>query len=113
MKILSLICISAFLACSTITFTGCATTTREAVVYNTFKSTWIVSKTAYASWCERVVQGKVSADAEVEADNAWNKFRSVFSSSFKLANLNWNAPTDDQLVLAQNELLNLLRKLSL
>ena len=112
-RILSLIVISAVLACSTATFTSCSTMTREAAVYNTFKSTWIVSKTAYGAWCEKVVQGKVSADAEVEADNAWNKFRAVFTTSFKLANLNWDAPTDAQLIDAQNELLNLLRKLSI
>ena len=111
-RILSLICVSTFLACSSTTFTGCATPqTREAVIFKSFKSTWIVSKTAYDVWCERVVQGKTTADAEVAADNAWNKFRAVFSSSFKLANLNWDAPTDAQLALAQDELLNLLRKL--
>lgn len=92
--------------------TGCKSTPRAAVVYNTFKSSWTVSQAAYGVWCERVVQGKTTPEAEARADAAWNKYRAAFKVSFALSTSNWSAPTPATLDLAEKELLSLLTLLS-
>lgn len=86
--------------------------TTQAVVFNTFKTSWTVSKTAYDAWCERVVLGKVTTPREAQVDAAWNKYRLVFKTSFNLATANWSAPTPASLLAAQDELINVIRAFS-
>lgn len=92
--------------------TGCKGTPKETVIYNTFKSSWIVSKSAYDAWCEQVVLGKVTPEAEAKADAAWNKYRASFKVALALATTNWSAQTPASLDAAQKELLELLKLLS-
>lgn len=112
---LPLLLIGFMLFASAPVFTGCTllqNTPKETLVYNTFKSSWTVAHTAYGVWCERVVQGKVSAEQEAAVDSAWNKYRAVFKVTFALANANWSAPTDASLADAEAQLTNLIRNFS-
>jgi len=92
---------------------GCATTpTAQAKVYNTFLTSWTVSKAAYDAWVEGVVNGEVSKDKEAKVDAAWNKYRLVFKATFNLSVGNWQAPTPETLAAAEAELISLIRSLS-
>jgi len=76
MKYIAALLIAVFCVIAPVSFTGCKSTpTTQAVVFNTFKSTWTVTKQAYSTWTERVVAGKVTPEAEAKADAAWNKDR--------------------------------------
>ncbi len=76
----------------TVTFTGCAPQTQEAKSFNSFRDTWTVTHTAYQAYCERVAQGKVTAEQERVADLAWNEFRARFRAALVTASANWSAP---------------------
>ena len=93
--------------------TGCSTVpeTREAIVFNTFKDTWTVAHSAYQAHCENVVRGKVSREKEAQVDAAWNNFRLVFKTTFRVAHQNWTLPAPDALSAAEMELLQLIRTL--
>lgn len=95
------------------TFTGCKnTTTKQATVFNTFKTSWTVSKTAYDGWCERVVLGKVTAEKEAQVDAVWNKYRAAFKFAFNTAMSDWSAVTPVQLTQLQIDLTTLIVTLS-
>lgn len=110
--------ITAWLVCLTlgltpIVITGCKNPqTQQTIVFNTFKTSWTVSKAAYDGWCERVVLGKVTADKEANVDAAWNKYRASFKVAFNIAIADWSAPTPSALTAAQTELINLIRSFS-
>lgn len=92
---------------------GCSTVpqTREAIVFNTFKDTWTVAHSAYQAHCENVVRGHVSREKEAQVDAAWNKFRLVFKTTFRVAHQDWKLPAPATLAAAERELLTLIRTL--
>lgn len=95
-----------------VTFTGCAVTrTTEAVVFDSFKTTYNASYSAYTSWLELVVKGKVSKADEARVDKAWNDFRDAFSIAFQTASQNWSAATPEQVQRLADNLITLIRKL--
>jgi len=82
MKRILIVCLLVFAPLAPVILTqGCATQTAEAKTFQTFKATWTTAHAAYAQWCERVVQGKVTAAQEEQADNAWNAFRGTFKAA--------------------------------
>lgn len=88
---------------------GCATaTTSAAAKFRTFQDTWTVAHSAYAAWCERVVQGKVSKDQELAADRNWNRFRATFKTALTAAGQNWSAASPDNLNAASADLIKSL-----
>ena len=99
------------LAVAPLTFSGCANNkpTPEAVAFLSFKSTWTATHAAYAQWCERVVQGKVTAAQEEQADNAWNLFRVTFRTALVEASGNMTAVPPDNLKAQANQVLALTR----
>lgn len=101
------------LAVMPMSFVGCATTTKtkEAVVFDSFKSTYNAAYTAYTSYLELVVRGKVSRDQEVRADAAWNHFRAGFSVAFRAASQDWNAAAPDQVKALADKLITIIRAL--
>lgn len=112
-SVLQAICLSCLLALPVAFSPGCSTTpTVQAKVYNTFLTSWTVSKAAYDAWLEGVVRGEVSHDKEAKVDAAWNKYRLVFKASFNLAVGSWQAPSPATLDAAEKELLALIRSLS-
>lgn len=94
-----------------VAFTGCGTTTHEAVVFHTFQDTWAAAHAAYGGFCERVVQGKVSKEDEAKADAAWNRFREGFRVALKASSVNWSAATPAGIQQLANELLAIIRKI--
>ena len=103
MKYIAALLIAVFCVIAPVSFTGCKSTpTTQAVVFNTFKSTWT----------ERVVAGKVTPEAEAKADAAWNKSRATFKTAFNLASTDWSSPTPATLDAAQKELIAVLTQLS-
>lgn len=92
---------------------GCATATRthEAVVYDSFKSTYSAAKTAYMGYLELVVKGQVTKENEAAADRAWNDFRTAFSLAFQAASSDWNAATPEGVQALADQLINLIRTL--
>ena len=93
--------------------TGCVTTpkTHEAIVFNSFQSTWAIAHSTYQAYCELVVQGKVSAADQRDIDAAWNKFRSVFSFALRSASNNWSAASPSEVERIKDDLLILIRSL--
>lgn len=114
-KTLPLILLCVALPCVAIT-PGCGIfktkPTAEAVVYYTFKDSWTFSKTAYDSWSERVVLGKVTQEQSDKVDAAWNKFRAAFKASMALARNDWAATTPASLLSIQKDLLALISTFS-
>ena len=107
-KLAFLVGMVSMLLCSPVAFVSCSTTTstKEAVVFRTLKDTWTLTFNAYGAFCERIVQGKVSATDEVAADRAWNRFRATFKAALLIAKDNMSAPapvdvqtTSGQLIL--------------
>lgn len=95
--------------------TGCAmfqNKPAETIVFNTFKDSWDLSKTAYDGWSERVVLGKVSQESSDKVDVVWNKYRAAFRSAIALARNDWSAATPESLRTIQFELLKLITTLS-
>lgn len=112
-KLLTLILI-AVLSVGVFSMSGCATTgeqTREAVVFNSFASTWAVAHEAYKGYAELAVQGKVSTADQNEIDAAWNKFRAAFKFSFAAASRDWNASSPDELNKLRDDLIIIIRAL--
>ena len=72
---------------------GCETTHP----FTTYKDTWAIAHGAYQIHIERVVQGKVTAGREQQADLAWNQFRAAFKASLQAARMNWEAATPEPL----------------
>jgi hypothetical protein len=106
---LSLFCllpVAALVSCS-----GCksATTTQEAAVFRSFKDTWAVSHAAYGAFCERVVQGKVTAEQEAQADLMWNTFRSTFRTALVAAGRDWSAPPPTNVTALASQLTTTLK----
>ena len=91
---------------------GCATTKAEAVVYFTIKDSWILTKSAYTQWSERVVLGKVSQEKSDRIDADWNHYRMVMQSAITLSRKDWSAPASDNLIVVQNELIKLITEFS-
>jgi len=93
--------------------TGCATPerTHEAVINDTFHTTYRAAKEAYLAYCDLVIQNKVSKEKEARADAAWNDFRDKFSAAFKLASNDWNALTPDQVRLFTVQFIAFLKTL--
>jgi len=93
--------------------TGCKgpERTREAVIHDTFGTTYRAAKEAYTSFCDLVVQGKVSKEKEAKADAAWNDFREKFAVAFKLASNDWNAVTPEQARMYAAQFITFLKTL--
>lgn len=109
----------ASLAIAPVAFTGCGVfgiggknITKEARVYYSFRDTWTVTHNAYAGWCERVVQGKVSKSDEQTVDKAWNDFRAAFKISFEGASKDWTKATPEDLTVYSQKVLNVIRQLT-
>lgn len=110
-----LILLCALLPLATLT-PGCALfkdkATAEATVYYTFRDSWSLTKTAYDSWNERVVQGKVAQDDVDRVDADWNHYRISFRSALAVARHDWTSPTPGSLIQVQNNLLTLIATFS-
>jgi hypothetical protein len=111
---LALVMVLALPLAATVTFFGCAgcqsaTVTQEAATYRTFKDTWTVSHAAYGAFCERVVQGKVTAEQEAQADRMWEAFRSTFRTALVAAGRNWSAPPPTNVTALASELTETLK----
>jgi len=99
----------------TLGVTGCAwlkNTPAETVVYFTIKDSWILTKSAYTQWSERVVLGKVSQEKSDRIDADWNHYRMVMQSAITLSRKDWSAPASDNLIVVQNELIKLITEFS-
>lgn len=83
--------------------------TKEAVAFRTFQDTWAISHAAYAAYCERVVQGKVTRADELNADRLWNRFRATFKTALVAASQNWNAPPPENVKSLSAELVATLK----
>ena len=91
------------------TFTGCQSPpTTEAVIFYSFKDSWTLTKKAYDSWNERVVQGLVKPEAEAKVDAAWNKYRAAFKVSLAVVRGSQTASIPASLLANQQEILNLI-----
>lgn len=113
MKRLNNIILALCLFVAPLAFTGCATTpkTQEAIVFNSFQSTWAVAYSTYQAYCELAVQGKVSAEDQRDIDAAWNRFRNVFSFALRSSSNNWNATSPDEVERIKDDLIILIRSL--
>jgi hypothetical protein len=95
---------------------GCQTSappTSEAIKFYAFQDTWTTAHAAYQGWCERVVQGQVSAADEREVDELWNKFRAAFKMALIASRQDWTAAAPDDLVKLKNDLIIIIRAASL
>ena len=95
---------------------GCATTnstppTKEAVVFQSFQSTWAIAHSAYQAFAELDVQGKVAKGDAQDIDEAWNKFRSVFRVALVAASADWSAQTPGSVEALKDDLITLIRSL--
>jgi hypothetical protein len=103
------------LAVSLLWFTGgCQTTkpqTQEAVVFNSFASTWAIALAAYDGYSELAVQGKVSAEDQRDIDRAWNRFRETFKFALRTSQNNWQATSPDEVTRLKDDLIILIRSL--
>lgn len=98
------------LALAPLSFTGCVTPrTTEAVVFDSFRTTYNAAYSAYTGYLELVVAGKVSKIQEEKVDNAWNNFRAGFSIALQAASNDWNTASPEQVRLLANRLLQLIR----
>lgn len=99
----------------TIGVAGCVTTgappTKEAVVFQSFQSTWAVAHSAYQAFAELDVQGKVAKRDAADIDAAWNKFRSVFRVALVAASADWSAQTPGSVEALKDDLIILIRSL--
>lgn len=112
MKTIRILIASILLAVTPVMFTGCATTrTHEAVVYDSFKSTYNAAYSAYTAWLTIVVKGQASKEKELKVDAAWNEFRASFSLAFQGAALDWNAASPEQVQLLADKLIILIHSL--
>lgn len=109
-RIIALCLLACSMAITVPLFTqGCATQTKEAQTFQTFKTTWTTAHAAYAQWCERVVQGKVTAAQEEQADNAWSLFRATFKAALLAASGNMAAAPPVNLQASANRVLELTK----
>lgn len=102
------------LAIFPVALTSCAVTpprTPEAVVFDSFKTTYNAAYTAYTGWLELVVKGKVSKADEARVDTAWNDFRTGFSAAFQAASQDWNAASPERVQAMADILIKLIRGL--
>jgi len=94
-------------------FTGCSTTntTREAIIYYTFKDTQTIVHRAYDVFAERVVLGKVSASNQKDVEDAYVKYQDLFRTEFVAAQLDLSKPAPDELRKLADEVVKLIYKL--
>lgn len=93
---------------------GCGTpknATHEAIVFNSFKTTYNTTRSAYEGYLVLVVQRKVSEEDEVKIDKAWNDYRAAFKLAFIAASQNWEAATPYQVQQLSSEFIKLVSRL--
>jgi len=112
MRTLKLLMVSVLLVAAPASFTGCVgPRTTEAVVFDSFKTTYNAAYSAYTGWLELVVTGRASKADEARVDAAWNEFRAGFSLSFQAASNDWSAATPEKIQLLSEQLIRLIHSL--
>ena len=101
------------LACVSQIFTGCKNPprTHQAVVFDTFRTTYRGALQAYESWNELVIKGKVSEENRLKGDKAWNDFRAAFTLAMRTATGGMDATSTPQAQALANEFIALIRRL--
>jgi len=89
--------------------TGCALTrTHEAIVYDSYRTTYNQVRNAYKLFDKAYLAGKVSAVNKQRADAAWNQFREVFKASFIASASNWSAPVTPEVKTFADNMINIV-----
>lgn len=103
------------LVISPLAFTGCsllrsdAPVTQSAKTFRTLNDTWTLAFNAYAAFCERVAEKKVTPEQETQADRAWNRFREIYKNALTVAEANKNAAAPDAVVVASQDFIHLVK----
>lgn len=99
--------------CTVANFSGCATPerTREAVLFDTCKSTYAAARGAYKATVKLHLTGKLTDAQRGRADYGWVQFQNSFAVTFEALSLNWNSATPEQLQRLTDDFLNLLKSL--
>ena len=100
---------------SLLPLTGCKTggepPTKEAVVYNSFRTAWDVAFEAYKQAHKLDLQGKLPEGRIVQVNRKWVQFRNTHKLAFQAASKDWSTVAPADVLLLRDELLNLIKNL--
>lgn len=100
-------------AATTVTLTGCKSPprTQEAIVHDTFRTTYNAALQAYESWNEGVIDGRVSKETQAKGDKAWNDFRAAFMAARMAASGSMSSPSTEQAKVLAAQFIALIRRI--
>jgi hypothetical protein len=88
--LIALFCVS-LLASPVVLTTGCKTS-GQTLVYNTLYSVQNTTLTAYDTYLDQVVKGKIGLEGVPSVSQAFNRFQIGMQVALSAAQFNWQAP---------------------
>lgn len=107
-RILSSILIATCLLSAPITFTGCGTTSHEAIIYYTFRDTQTLVHRGMDVFAENVVLGNVKPGKKAEVEAAYKTYQTAFKLALMATSGDLNQPVAANVQRLADELIKLI-----